>query len=319
MTSRVLRITAVVAIVGLVGGWLSRAHADEPLLLKYKAIKGDKLIYKTTMDLKQLQSIMGTKIENTIKQETIVSRVVVDATDDGNVTLKVKTDRRKMNAEFGAQGKFDFDSKSSERDTGSAIGASVTPLLERLTGSEYELRMSPRGQITDVKGYAELLGDLLKDNLLAQQFGAADNKSAAIEEQRGFLILSEKPVAPGDQWEVPLDVELTNVGKIKGKQTYTFEGVDKVGDRKTVRVRVDSDFALELKIDQPGAKVTGTLSTSSSSGTAQFDPEAGRVVSIKQKSTLSGRLMVEAGGMMIPIDNEQEQSDTLELLDKLPE
>lgn len=318
MSLRLMRV----AVVVIVGGWMAQApqiQADEAILLKYKVAKGDKAIYKMGFDTKQAQSIMGMKLDNTIKQETIVSRVVDSVNADGNATLKIKTERRKMNAEFAAMGKYEFDSKSTERDTTSAVGAALTPLFERLTGSEYELVFTPRGRVTEVKGFAEMVGDLVKDNPLAQQFGAVDNKTAVHNEQRGFIVLSEKPVKPGDQWEIPFDVEMTKLGKIKGTVTYTYEGPDKVGDRKTARIGVASNLSLELDIDQGGAKVTGTLSTTTSSGTVQFDPEAGRVVSSKQSSGLSGQLSVAVGGMNIPIDNQQENSETVELLDKLPE
>ena len=316
-----LRLMKAVVVV-VVGGWVAHAtsaKADDAILLKYKAAQGDKAAYKMGFEMKQSQSIMGMKIENTVKQETIESRVVDAVDSEGKVTLKLKAIRRKMNAEFGAAGKFEFDSKSTERDTGSAIGGALTPLLERLTGSEYELIVTPLGHVAEVKGYAELIGDLLKDNPFAAQFGAADNKSAAHQEQRAYLVLSEKPVKPGDQWEVPFDIELTKIGKMKGTVTCTYEGPDKVGDRKTARIGVVSNISLEMNIDQGTAKVTGTLSTTSSSGTVQFDPEAGRIVSRKQTSSLSGQLSVEVGGMTIPIDNQQEMTETVELLDKLPE
>jgi len=317
MSLRLLKV----AVVVIVAGWVAQApeaNADEAILLKYKAAKGDKLYYKLGFETKQAQSIMGMKLDNTIKQETIVSRVVDSVDADGNATIKVKTERRKMNADIAAMGKYEFDSTSTERDTTSATGAALTPMFERLTGSEYELVFTPRGRVTEVKGFAELVGDLVKDNPLAQQFGAADNKSAAHNEQRGFIVLSEKPVKPGDQWEVPFDVEMSKLGKIKGTITYTYEAPDKVGDRKTVRIGVSSNLSLELDIDQGGAKVTGTLTTTSSSGTVQFDPEAGRVVSSKQTSGLSGQLSVAVGGMTIPIDNQQDSTETAELLDKLP-
>src|SRR5258707_11218146 len=107
-------------------------------------------------DLKQSQSIMGMKMENTIKQEMIESRGVDAVDSEGKVTVKLKTVRRKMNAEFGAAGKFEFDSKSTERDAGSAIGGALTPLLERLTGSEDELIRTPLRHVAEVKGDTEL-------------------------------------------------------------------------------------------------------------------------------------------------------------------
>jgi len=109
MSLRLMKVACVV----IVGGWMAcapvaRARADEPILLKYKAAKGDKAYYKMNFDMKQTQTIMGMKLENAIKQETTESRVVDAVDPDGKATLKVKSLRRKMNADFTAAGKFEF-------------------------------------------------------------------------------------------------------------------------------------------------------------------------------------------------------------------
>lgn len=308
-----------IAVLMVACGCLARAQAEEPVLLKYKLTPGDTSYYKISGEMTQKQSIMNTKLENSLKQESFVSRVVDGVDAEGNATFKLKAERRKMTAAFGALDKYEFDSKSSERDTGSVLGGELTPLLERLTGSEYRVVVSPRGKVTEVIGFAELIADLVKDKPFASQMGAGDNKSAIVVEQEAFVVLSEKPVKPGDKWEVPFDVELPKTGKFKGKTTYSYEGPDKVGDRKTARIGVTNDVSIELVIDQGGAKVTGMLTTNNSSGTLQFDPAAGRVLSVKNSLSLSGQLSVDVGGMTIPIDHQQEQTSTFELLDKLPQ
>jgi hypothetical protein len=315
MSLRRLGVAVVIVACGLVAG----AHADEAVLLKYKLARGDKLLYKTSDSMKQTQTVMGMKLENSAVQESIVSRVVDDVDAEGKVTLKVKAERRKMSAEFTGAGKFEFDSKSDDRDTGSLLGGTLTPILERLTGSEYQIIVNPRGQVTEVKGFAELIADLIKDNpTFAQLAGAGDNTAAKLTEQEWFPVLSEKPVKAGDKWEVPVEMELPKIGKLKGKTTYTCEGPDKVGDRKTMRIGATADHTFELSAEQGGAKVSGTLTTTNSTGTVQFDPEAGRVVSIKRTFAMSGQLSVDVNGMTIPVDSQQEQTVGLELLDKLP-
>lgn len=312
-----------IAVVIVACGLASQARAQEPLLLKYKPTKGERLIYKSKqhMDQKQTLTIMGMpiKLENLLDHEVIVSRTVADIDAAGNATLNVKGERRKVTADFGGLAKFEFDSKSTERDTSTQLGSELTPLLERLTGSEYQLIVTPRGSVAEVKGFAELVGDLVKDKQFASQFASGDNKSAAFQEQDAFVILSDKPVKPGDKWEVPYDVEIPMVGTIKGKNVYTYEGPDKVGDRPTARIGVSSETSIELKIDSPTSKVTGTMTTTSSTQTVQFDPAAGRVVSAKQKISMGGQLTVEAGGMIIPIDSQQDHTTSWELLEKLPD
>lgn len=132
-------------------------------------------------------------------------------------------------------------------------------------------------------------------------------------------MMGDDPVKPGDQWERSIDHDIPGIGKATGKVVCVFEAFDKVGDRKTARIGVTTNLSLALNIDAGGAKITGTISTTQSSGTVQFDPEAGRVVSSKNNMSLSGQLTAEAGGMTFTIDSQQEQTTTNELLEKVPE
>jgi len=311
MSLRRLRLAAIFGVLGLI----APALADEPVLLRYKLAKGDKLIYKTSQETKQTQDVLNQKIETTTIHDTIILREVDTVDLTGTATLKTKAERRKLKV-----GDYLFDSKSTDRDTASEIGAAVTPVLERLTGSEYEVLVSVRGAVVDVKGFVELLGDFVKDNATAQQIlGAGGKAGAQIAEQDSFVILGDKPVSPGDQWEVPFDVDLEGVGKAKGKIVYTYEANDKVGERKTVRIGVAPDISMELKVDAGGVKVTGTLSATSASGTVQFDPEAGRVLTSKRSVSMSGQLTVEAGGMTIPVNTQSDETNAIELIEKLPD
>ncbi|HEY3967752.1 MAG TPA: hypothetical protein VGM05_24535 [Planctomycetaceae bacterium] len=313
---RLRRLGGLVAAVGF-SVFLAQARADEPVLLQYKFAKGDQLIYKSVQESKQTQTILSNKIETATLHQSIMLRRVDEVDPQGTATLKTKAERRKV--KIGND--FAFDSKSTERDTTSEIGAAATPLLERLTGSEYDVIVNTRGAVVDIKGYVELVGDLVKDNPVAQQIigGGGGKAGAQIAEQHDFVVLSEKPVSPGDQWEVPFDVDLPSIGKVKGKVVYVYEGDDKVGDRKTVRIGVTTEFSIDLKIEAGGAKVSGTLSTSSATGTVQFDPQAGRVLTSKRSTSISGQIMVEAGGMTFPVESQSDESQSIELLEKVPE
>jgi hypothetical protein len=298
----------------------SPSLAAEPVLLRYKFAIGDQLVYRNTHEEKQNQTILDMKLDSTTKQEVVTSQVVDEIDGDGNALLNTKDVRRKKSMD-GQQGKFAFDSQSTDRDTASEIGAAITPYLERLTGSEYLVKVTPRGTVVEVKGFAELIADLVKDNAYGALLAGVtvDNDGAKHTAQEQLVTFSEKPVAPGDTWEDSTEAELKNIGKLKATATYTYEGDDKVGSRKTVRIGVKTDITIDLDLEVPGAKITGPMSTTSSEGTVQFDPAAGRIVSAKYKTSMSGRLNVNAGGMMIPVDNSEEHLNTSELLEKLPE
>ena len=310
-----LRRLGFVAIVGLLA-WSTAALAGEPVLLQYKFAQGDKLIYKSVQESKHSQSFMNLKIETAATHEAIFVRNVETVNTAGTATLKSKAERRKLKA-----GDFLFDSKSTDRDTTSAVGTAVTPLLERLTGSEYEVLVSPRGTVENVHGYFEQIGDLVNEDTVGRQtLGAGAGKAgAAFVEQNAFVVFSDKPVSPGDKWEFPVDIDLPGVGKLKGKVVYTYEADDKVGDRKTVRIGVAPEVSIEFKVEADIVKINGTLSTGIVTGTVQFDPEAGRVLNSKRSISVSGRVNVDVDGMTFPVDSQMEETTTIELLEKLPD
>jgi hypothetical protein len=241
--------------------------------------------------------------------------------EDGSLHLQAENRRLQQTMTIGPLGEYKFDSKSSDNDRASVMGAALTPIYEALSGAIIQVTVTPLGEVTDVKGLKELIGDnLLKDNPFgAQAAVAATDEGAKISYSDRFLDLPEQPVGPGDTWEKPYEMKLPGLGLAKGKSVYKLEGPDKVGDRATIKISVRDEMSIDLDLDQAGAKVTGSLSVNSSSGTIQFDPEAGAIVSKKTTQTLSGNLNVAAGGQNIPVQQEQTHTTTTELLDKEPE
>jgi hypothetical protein len=311
-----------------VGAWIALslllvarvAAADDAATLKYKLAKGDRVIYRTKSMMKQNQTIAGMAFENEMDTETIHSYTVDSIDEKGNYVLSVKGERLKMKAKFGALGDYSFDSQSSERDKSSTLGAAITPLFERLSGSVYHVVLSPEGDVVDVRGYADLIRDIVEGNSLAAQFiGGGTDESVRDQLKEVFPKLSKNPVKPGDGWDVPYEVALAKLGKVKGKNSYRYAGADKVGDRNTAKIDVVAEASITLDLDMDGAKVTGTLSTTAASGTIQFDPVAGRVLSGQSDVTHGGTLNVAAGGMDIPVQNEQNMKTKVEYLEKLPD
>jgi hypothetical protein len=307
---------AVVA-AGLMSG---AALADDSATLKYKFARGDKLIYRTKSSMKQNQTIAGMAHDNEMESDTIQT-ITVDGIDDkGNFQVSIKGERIKVKAKFGVLGEFAFDSQSSDRDKSSMIGAALTPLYERLSGSVYHAVVAPDGDILKVTGYADLVRDLIEGNPLTAQFAGGGTDDAAKESLREiFPRLNKSSVKLGDSWEAPFEIALGKVGVTKGKNSYRYAGPDKVGDRPTAKVEVTSEASVNLDIEMDGVKVTGTLSSTAAGGTVQFDHAAGRMLTSQSAVTIGGMLNINANGMDIPLQNEQNMKNEVEYLAKLPE
>jgi hypothetical protein len=298
----------------------SQAQAED-VLLRYKMQPGEGRIYRSTQEVKQTQNFAGMTLENLITGTDVTVLTLDKVDEDGNFHLQSENRRLQAAMNLGQVGDYKFDSKSTDNDRSSLAGAALTPVYEALSGAVIQVTHTPLGDVTEVKGLKELIGDnLLKDNPFAAQVAAgATDEGAKLTYADRFVDLPEQAVGPGDTWEKPFELKLPGLGTAKGKSVYKLEGSDKVGDRATVKISVRDEMSFDLDLDQMGAKVTGSLSITSSSGTIQFDPEAGALISKKSTQSLSGNLNVAAGGQNIPIQQEQTHTTTIELLDKVPE
>jgi hypothetical protein len=318
MNVKSLLVCATAAIASLLSAGLAHAD-DEPILLRHQYEKDHPLLYRTTSEMEQTQSLMGQKITMTMKQTDVTQRSLEMVNDDGN--LRVKSENKQLMVTMkSAIGEYKFDSKGAERERGSVLGAALTPIYERLSGSALTMVITPRGEVKDVEGLDMLLADVLKDNALGAQFAGGGSKGAArLSQQESSDQLPEQPVKKGDKWEIPYEMELPKLGKVTGKRIYTFEDFDKVGERETVRLGVTLEMAFDVAVEMGGAKVTGKMAVSDSSGTVHFDPKRGQTVSKKAKYTIGGDLSVDVAGNIIPVRQDQTQAVTVELIEKLPE
>jgi len=317
---RVPRIASVVYFVACSMCLAAVAQAEEPVTFRYKMNEDENLIYETSSSVDQIQTVNGMDIKNEIKNREISVFTLVEVGEDGNFNVQSENKRFVTNMKIGPLGDYKFDSKSSDNEKGSALGGALTPLYETLSGAFITFVQSPRGTVLKVEGFTELLADVLKDNPLATQFaqGATDKGMVAAFNQLA-IHFPEKAIKPGDTWKEPFEMDLPNIGTIKGETTYTYEGADKVNGRKTAKFTSTTEISIDIDIKMGQADVTGSISSTEATGTIHFDMEKGRIVSFSSEMKMEGDLTVEAGGMTINITQSQTQKLTKKLLDKLPE
>lgn len=294
--------------------------ADEAVTFRHKMAENETVIYRTKTSMKQSQTVGENKIETTMTQTKIDSWAFDEIDKQGNIHAKTETKQLKVKFEIDPVGEYTFDSTAAERETGSVLSESLNPVFDRLSTARLDVTFSPRGQVLQVRGYKDMFGDLLKDNPLGARFaGGGSDESAKLSMADQFIIFSDKPVQPGDSWEVETETEIPGIGKIKGKRVFNYEGPDKVGELETAKFTVNHEYSIDIDIEANGSEITGSMSTSNASGTVQFDPERGRVVSNNSSYTLAGDISVAVNGMTQTVNTSQTHSVELQLLEKLPE
>lgn len=314
------RVLLALLCVVLTQSIADSARAEDPLTLRYQFEKGTPQVARSKTDNKTTQTINGMNIETTISQTAISSRHVEGIGADGTIKVRVKNERLKSQASVGGAGEYEFDSQKPDRDKSSALGTALTPLYERLVGSELQLEVTPRGEVKSLTGYYQLVDDLIKANPVTAQFaGGGSDNAAKLGEQGQWIIFPEKPIKRGEKWEIPLEMDLPGMGTIKGKGTTTLLMLETRGTQQIAKFSTTADVSFDLNLEVNGAKVTGKVTTSNSSGSAEFNVTTGRMLKQNNELTLTGQLSVEVNNMTIPVQVNQTITTEHETLDKLPD
>ena len=315
MTKKIQWLACSLSVL-FVGGIV---RADDDVTFRYKPTADVKPIYQTTKTMEQTQTIAGQKIITTMKQSRINQWTLEKTDNKGNFHFLTETQQLKVKLKIDPVGEYEFDSTADEQERGSVLSEALGPIYDRLANASLTVTLSPLGEVKTVGGHQKLLGDLLKDNPLgAQLAGGGSEDAAKLSFSEGFIVFSNKPVKPGDSWETEFNIELQGIGMAKGKRIYQYIGPDKVGEVVTAKFTMTLELSIDIDIKANGAEITGSLAANNSSGTVQFDPELGRVVSMKASYTFGGDITVLANGVSQAISTSQTQTVERILLDKLP-
>jgi len=289
----------------------------QPIKLRYKFSTRDKLLYRAEATVEQLQTVTGKEYKNVFKTTALVEHRLDRLDKSKNFVLDREIKHLQVEVRLAQLGDYKFDSKADDNERGSTLGATLTPIYELLSGSVLKVTLTPQGEVFRVKGYKELLEPVLKDKPLAQQFvKGGSNEGQRLDLMMQFLMLSKKPVKPGDTWQTELNLELARFGSAKGKRTYKFEGLEIVNGRPLAKMTFTTDLTFSLDYSTGGMKLTGDTHTENSKGTAYFDLKNGRLVSQTEEYTTVGDLTVTADEREIAIKTKSTQTTKVNLVEK---
>lgn len=268
-----------------------RSLADTALRWKFRA--GDKLQYAVAQRAKTLVTNSGLDFDVLATQIADLTCTVERVAADGSAEMKVVIDRVQMQAASPFGGAFQYDSKSGKTGEGQ-LWAMVGPLFEASLGQEIRVRVSPLGEVSEIKLPAKLdtILTALEVHAIPQlMMGGGINRSTYRDMLAlTFTRLSAEAVAPKSTWKVELPEPIGPVAKRTTELTFTFAGPSERSSRKLERIDVASRTTVELDEDNPDffLEVNGDETT----GSVWFDRAAGRAVetSLRQKLELAGDL-----------------------------
>ncbi len=316
MRINLIKIRTVLVVVVILGSVAvtTCARAEEPLRWKFKV--GEKLNYDMVQDM--TMSVAGPQIPqmNTTMHQVMNMTWDVQGVDEksGEAVIRQKFDRVKMKMTTPVGG-FDYDSKSDQPATG--LAAMIAPMYKAMIGGEFEITMTARGEVKDVKIPEQVL-TALKNSPNAAAMGdiaSADGFKKMISQ--GALVLPKDPPKQGDSWTTKVEMKNPAFGKQTIETTYRYEGTKEIKGTKYAVIRPK----LKMEFDnQPNAAPAGQpqqppqqqqmqmkIKDQSSSGEVLFDIHAGRLHSttltqnVAIDATVSGAAMQQKIGQKIEV------------------
>ena len=260
--------------------------------LRWKFEEGEKLNYDMiqNMTIGSTGGPLGAQ-NMTMRQEMDMTWEVVGVDEEGNAVIKQQFDQMKIKMTLPPPlGTIEYDSKSDQAPQGPA--AMLAPMYKAMTEAEFELTMTPRGEIKEVKIPDQVLAALRNSPGAAAMGDMATPEGFKKMISQGALVLPEDAPQPGQEWTTKVEVNNPMAGKQVIETTYEFEGMKEVDGTTFAAI------APELKMSFEGTpQVQMNVSEQDSSGEILFNVEEGRLHSSNLKQNVTIDITV-AGQML---------------------
>ena len=290
--TRLSRNTGMVGFLVLCTVWLSPASLQAELALRWRFEPGQSFKQVLTQDM-NTSAMLGAQVVETKIVQTVDIRWNVRAVDDQGVAELDKNFERvrlKMNA-IGGLG-FEFESQSEEPATG--IGKLLAPALKSLAQSKYRVKISPRGEILDVKIQEDATQALQAIPGIGQMI-TPDSLVGMVK--NSLYPFPAEPVNAGDSWKSRVEHQLPQLGKMVEETNLTYVGQETVDGKPLERVNLSITTQIPQNAAKP-ADLKFAIKEQTTSGMLLFDQQAGHLTRVER--TMKMVIDVQAQGRQFP-------------------
>jgi Family of unknown function (DUF6263) len=274
----ILRWSPIALLIGLAVTAVGVLPAQGETLLRWKFEEGQKNSLVITQEMQMKMVMQENPVLMTSTSTMEVDWEVMEIDEEGVATLTQTMERVQMKLQ-GPQGvMMEYDSESDEKPGGMA--AMIVPMLEAMVGKSYSVRMSPQGNIVEMKlpqGLAERVAEVPGMAGMGDLFSEEGMKSMA-----EVATFPEKAVDPGDTWVRTATVGNPATGDMTMDSTFTYIGTEVVDGRELEKISME----MAMRIGE-GGKAAVNISDQSSVGTIYFDNQLGRFVRSEGKMKMT--------------------------------
>ena len=271
-------------------------RAEAQVTLQFKLAEGDVIRQVMTQEMVSSSNFQGRDVSSEMKQIAHLEQRIGEVAETGSAQVLQEITRMQMSMKMPFGQSFEYDS-DGENDQ---VPAMFGDLIGKMVGAEFQGTLAPTGKMTDIT-ISEELRDALKKTP-GNPFGAGKDEDVFQQiMSQSSVAFPDHPVKEGDSWSDEIIMKMP-FGEMKVDRTSTYQGTNDDGLHVI-------DISLEMTVkpgDNPQMKLS--IKDSTASGKLLFDNEAGRIVNLDLKQTVT--MEISAAGQQIT----QEVSTTTKLV-----
>ncbi len=201
-----------------------------------------------------------------------------DVAADGTATLDQTVDRIQVSMSSPLAGNLDFDTAKTDKAPGGPMGAMLGPMVDGMLGQTIKVKISPRGEVSDIELPEKLKAAFAKQQGSANRqmgMGNAFNEKGIKEIiTKSVLPLPEK-AGPDESWTQTFVNEIPFVGTETSEVTYSLAGSETADGKELVKIAGKTETLFE-PAENPRAELE--IVEQSSDATFLFDAQAGHLI-----------------------------------------
>jgi Family of unknown function (DUF6263) len=266
------------------------ALPQEKVELRWKWQKGQELVYKSTT--RTLMQFGGQPIDQ--QMGYTFSMTATDVSESGEASIVVKY-LAVVAKGVGPGGEFEYDSEKDKEPPAEGPAA----IQARMVGQSFTMKMTPRGQVTEVKGYDKVLEAMMKgvgdeaSPMKMQLKQLFNNDIFKGMMQRMAPPLPEGKVGKGETWADEFVVKMPMLGGMKFAMKAALAGL------KDGNATIEQDVQIGIASENGENPLAGLMEIKDGRVKATAVFWIGKGCYLSQKSALE--MKISAGGTEMPM------------------
>ena len=262
--------------------------------LRWKLKPGESLAVTIDQTTDSDVSFSGKKAKTTIELKLVLGWNII-AADNAGFKIRQSIDQIQQKLTTQQAGTIEFDSSSKAKPTGQS--RDLAEALRPLIGAEFDMTMTPRGEITTVEPANEAAKALFAGLEGGQNADATARVTVDQMLRRPLLVLPDRPINVGETWSVSSE-RPTVAGPLKIDTTYKLAGVSNQNGQPTAQIAMSANFT-----SAPGGQLT--IKSPEHGGDIQFAVDDGRLIKTKQNQKLITERPYRETTIVVTLTSEQ--------------